>query len=290
MEVFGQLSDLLQEKAMGWLNHVVGMLPRYLVGIVVLLIFYLFARWAKILVFRLLNRSSRSKAINNFVSYLIGVMVFLAGLFIALDIVKLDKTFTSLLAGAGILGLAFSLGFQDVVANLVSSFMIATRKPYTEGDLISSNGEFGRVVKINMRSTYMRSPSGELVIIPNRMIYQNVMKNYSEKGVRRIELSLCVDYGSRLNKVKATCVRAIEEKFDGALADKEVEFFFTKFGEYAVHLMVRYWVSYRAQKDYWHAVSQGIEAISAYFEKEGISIPYPVKTIEIEDVKRSKND
>jgi small-conductance mechanosensitive channel len=274
--------DVLQDRLQEWFDNLVNMLPNYLVAIIILGLAFLVSRLVKRLTYKLLQRSSKNHAINNFFAHLAGFLVILLGLFISLDVVNLDKTFTSLLAGAGILGLAFSLGFQDVVANFVSSFMIATRKPYDVGNIIESNNIFGTVRKINMRSTHIRTPQGQNVVIPNRGIYQNVMINYTRDGVRRIDLKVRVSYKEDLETVKKTVVEAIEQ-IKYLHPDKKIELFFTEFGEFAIELVVRYWIFFSRQPEYMAAVSDGIENIKKAFDEKGIKIPFPIRTLDFSD-------
>ncbi len=276
-----------QERLAVWFDQILTRMPEYLLAIFVIILFYVISRFAKRLSFRLFQRMTRNAAINNFLAHVTAIFVILLGLFVALDIVDLDKTFTSLLAGAGILGLAFSLGFQDVVANFVSSFMIATRKPYRVGNIIESNNIFGTVKSINMRSTHIDTPQGQLAVIPNRNIYQDVMINYSARGMRRIDLKVGVSYGENLKTVKSLTVKAIK-KIEYLMPEKKIELFFTEFGDYAIEFVVRYWIRFSRQPDYLIAVSDGIENIKSSFDENGITIPFPIRTLDFE-IKRGKS-
>ena len=75
------------------------------------------------------------------------------GVFVALGVVGLDKTVTSLLAGAGIIGLALAFAFQDLAANFLSGVAISVRHPFRIADIIETNDFLGTVKAINLRST-----------------------------------------------------------------------------------------------------------------------------------------
>jgi small conductance mechanosensitive channel len=281
MEYLQAVYQLLQKKLQSWFEGFVDMLPNYLLATLIILLFIVLSRIFRKLIFKALQRTSNNEAINDFISMLISIMVVLMGVFVALDVVHLDKTFASILAGAGIMGLAFSLGFQDVVANFVSSFMIATRKPYVAKDLIESNGVFGRVRKINMRSTYIDTPKGQTVVIPNRMIYQNPMTNFSGSGNRRIDLKVSVSYEADLRKVQQITMDAIKQ-ITLLQEGKEIEFFYEAFGDYSIELVVRYWIPFSKQSEYMQAVHEGIVHLKEAFDENGIVIPYPIHTISLE--------
>ncbi|HXH18191.1 MAG TPA: mechanosensitive ion channel family protein [Chitinophagales bacterium] len=279
MNYFQKAVELLKEKSVVWLENFVAFLPSLIVALLVLALFFLLAFLARRAIHKILEKTTTNEAINNFLSSLAAIFVFLFGFFVTLDIINLDKTFASLLAGAGILGLAFSLGFQDVVANFVSGVMIAARKPYKAGDLIETNGIFGKVIKINMRSTHLVTQQGQFAVVPNRLVYQNPLLNHSRLGKRRVELKAGVTYGSSLAEVEQTVIKAIR-KLHFLHPGSEVEFFFREFGEYAITFEVRYWIKFTRQADYLKAVSEGIKIIKADFKEKGIIIPFPVRTID----------
>jgi len=275
-----QAYELLHEKLAAWFETFVTMLPNFMVAVLVIILFFVLALFAKRAIYKGLEKATGNEAINNFLSRLAGIAVFLFGFFIALDIINLDKTFTSLLAGAGILGLAFSLGFQDVVANFVSSIMIASRRPYKSGDLIETGNVYGNVITINMRSTHILTPQGQIAIVPNKVVYQNAFFNYSRVGKRRIDLQARVSYTENLDNVERTAVKAIE-KLNSLQPGTEVEFFYRAFAEYAITFEVRYWIKFNRDNDYTKAVSEGIKNIKSDFNEKGISFPFPIRVVDL---------
>lgn len=91
-------------------------------------------------------------------------------LFIVLGILGLDRALTSLLAGAGVVGLAVGLAVQEPLMNLFSGILMSTKSLYNVGDLIETNGYFGKIKKVNLRSTILEQVSGEEVLLPNKSI------------------------------------------------------------------------------------------------------------------------
>ena len=111
---------LLSGKVMGWARDFVLLLPNLLVAVCVLVAFWLIAKLARNLAHRFLRRVSHSDQVNRLVSQTVFLALIAAGFFIALGILGLQKTVASLLAGAGILGLALGFAFQDIAANLMA--------------------------------------------------------------------------------------------------------------------------------------------------------------------------
>lgn len=279
MNYFNRAYEIMNRKFLDWLEGFLELLPNLVLALLVFLGFIFFARVIKKLTLSLFQRFSGNLAINRFLSQIISVIVVIYGLIVFLDIINLDRTITSLLAGAGILGLAFSLAFQDTVANFVSSIMIAARKPYVMGDIIETQGYFGTVEKINMRSTIIYVPEGQLITIPNKVVFENAIRNYTIKGKRRIDLEVNVSYAEDLEFVKKITVEAIA-KIDYLLTDTQIDFFYKEFSSSSIKLVVRYWIRFARQNDYLTAVSDGIMNIHSAYRENGITIPFPIRTVD----------
>jgi small conductance mechanosensitive channel len=117
---FWKAWDLLTSKVTGWIRGFVLLLPNLLVAVLVLVAFWLLAKLARNVLHRLLRRVSHSEQVNRVLAQTAYVALIAAGLFVALGILGLQKTVASLLAGAGIIGLALGFAFQDIAANLTS--------------------------------------------------------------------------------------------------------------------------------------------------------------------------
>ncbi|SEM95778.1 Small-conductance mechanosensitive channel [Chitinophaga rupis] len=187
-----QWTKLIYNKIQLWLETAIKMLPNLAVAIVVLALFVLLARLMKKLVYKLVYRLSDTPALSGLFSSVAYLLLCFVGLFIALDVLQLDKTVSSLLAGAGIIGLALGFAFQDLTANFISGIFITFRKPFEVGHQIETNGFTGNVENIQLRSTTLRTLDGLHVIIPNKEIFQKPIINHSLTPERRISLTFNV--------------------------------------------------------------------------------------------------
>ena len=277
-----QLSDairLLSSKLETWLRHLVLMLPNLIIALLVLVLTYFAARIIRRGAENLLTRFSHSIALNNLIAAIVYMGVIMMGLFFALGILNLDKTVTSLLAGVGIIGLALGFAFQDIAANFISGVIIAVRKPFGVGDVIESNSHFGTIERINLRTIDIRRPTGELVKVPNRKVFENALINFTHYGLRRIDLEVGVSYSEDLDNVVAVTLEAMQG-IKGQVETKEVEVVFTEFGESSINFKVRYWIHYGRQTDYVHAKSEAIMKIKKAFDLHNIIIPFPIRTLD----------
>jgi small-conductance mechanosensitive channel len=275
----GDLWNQLTGKVNGWGETLVLHLPNFLVAIVVLVVFWLLARAARSLVVRLLRRVSHSVQVNNLVGQTLYLGIVLAGAFSALGILGLQKTVASLLAGAGIIGLALGFAFQDIAANLLAGIYLSVRHPFRQGHLVKTQDFFGTVERVRLRWTEISTPQGQIVLVPNKLIFENPIMNYSAVGRRRVDLSLGVSYGDDLAKAREVAIRAVEG-VSTRLPDREVELFYEEFGDSSIDFTVRFWIPFTRQKVYLAARSEAIERIKKAFDTAGIQVPFPTRTLD----------
>ena len=278
-EKFYESFDLLKNKLGSWISEVILMLPNILVAALVVVCFYLTSKYLSKLILSLLRRFSQNTAINKLIATLSSLLINLIGLFVALGILNLDKTVTSLLAGVGVVGLALGFAFQNSAANFISGLGMAIRSPLNVGDLIETNDYYGIVSKIGLRSTEIRTLQGQLVDIPNRLIYQNPFANYNTLGSRRVDLICGVSYGDDLQKVEDLVLKTIEG-ISNLDKQKKPELFFSEFGDSSINFKLLYWVKFKEEKDYLKAVHEGIKIIKSAFDENDITIPFPIRTLD----------
>lgn len=279
MPAYSELIDELLQTIVGWVEIFFAMLPNLVVAILVLVVFWLFSGPSHRMAHRTLDRVSHNKEINQLLSTIIRLFVIGVGLFIALGILKLDKTVTSLLAGVGVVGLALGFAFQDLAANLISGIMLSVQRPFRIGDVIEAGGERGIVEGTSLRSTNLRRFSGPHVIVPNKNLFQSPLINFSRAGRRRLELKVGVAYSSDLREVERL-TRQVLEGLPGRMQEPGVEVFFTEFAGSSIDLVAYFWVEL-GTIDMQRLMSEAIIAIKDAYDDAGISIPFPVQTMDI---------
>lgn len=271
--------DQVVDKMIGWVEELVIMLPNIAVAILVIFAFYFIAKGIRNLIKNVLARFSKNFTINDFLGQVAFVVLILIGLFIALGILQLKDTVTSLLAGVGIVGLALGLAFKDIASNFFAGIYLAVRSPINEGDLIEYDDFFGIVKKISMRATTLQTLQGQDVVIPNKFIMDNAFTHYTINGIRRIDLQVGVSYGDDLDKVEKITKEAIEA-IDYRLQTKPVDFYYQEFGSSSINYLIRYWINFTNQPDYLRAVSDGIKLIKKAYDANDIMITFPIRTLD----------
>lgn len=275
MDLEQTFNDLV-EKLAGWLDSFILMLPNLVAAVLILVLFWLLARGVRKVSARLLQRVSSYTQVNVLLSTISYVVVLGAGTFIALGVLDLDRAVTSLLAGAGIIGLALGFAFQDIAANFISGILISIRRPFKHGDIIESNDYFGTVHDVNLRTTIVRTFQGQQVIIPNKDIFQNPLVNYSKTTQRRVDLRCGVAYGDNLDEAERVAVDAVK----GAGDVQDVELFYEEFGDSSINFVLRFWVNFEKQTDFLGARSRAIKQLKDAFDERGITIPFPIRTLD----------
>jgi small conductance mechanosensitive channel len=273
--------DQLIAKVLGWAHDFILLLPNLAVAVVVVVGFWLLAKLVRDLLHRLLRRISHSEQVNRLLGQTVFLAFIVAGLFVALGIVGLQKTVASLLAGAGILGLALGFAFQDIAANFMAGIYLSIERPFRAGNLIQTKDIQGIVNRVHLRWTEIHIPQGQVVMVPNKQVFENPITNFTAPGERRVDLKAGVSYGDDLDKVKRVAVEAI-----GAVSarkpDREVELFFQDFGDSSINFVVRFWIEFASkQSDYLRAQSEAIERLKKAFDENGITMPFPTRTLDL---------
>lgn len=269
----------LTEKLTGWLQGAIALLPNLVVAILVIIVFWLLARVARGIVRNLIGRVSSNRQIAGLLATLSYVAVIAIGIFVALGVLELDSTVNRLLAGVGIIGLALGFAFQDLAANFMAGVIMSFQRPFKLDDIVETNGHMGVVEDLSLRSTFIRTFQNQVVMVPNKDIFGNPLVNYSTKGKRRVDLSCGVAYGDDLAKAKEIAVSAIEglELRDES---RNVEFFYNEFGGSSINFALRFWIDFDKQTDFLQAQSEGIMALKRAFDDGGITIPFPIRTLD----------
>lgn len=275
--------DLMVERITNWATTGVKMLPNLVVAILILLVFVFLGKMFRRLTHKVMSRTTDNRSLQNLFSSIIYLVVLSLGTFIALSVLKLDGAVTSLLAGAGVIGLALGFAFQDIAANFISGIMMSMRKPFDEEDLIETNDFFGVVKKIHLRTTEVITLQGQQILIPNSMVFKNPIINYTEYGKRRIDLSVGVTYDADLPFAKKVAREAIEGLENIEASD--VSIYYQEFGSSSINFSIRYWVNFtNRQATYLDALDRGVIAIKKAFDANGITIPFPIRTLDVGDV------
>jgi len=274
------LSDLT-EKLVGWVDALILNLPNIILAIVLFALAYFISQKLHGLVHKLIASRIKQHSIRNLIANIMSVAILAVGLFLALTVLNLDKALTSILAGAGVAGLAVGLALQGTIANTFSGIFLSVKDIMNIGDFIETNGYTGVVENITLRYIKLKEPDNNIVIIPNNLVVENPFKNFGLTRQIKVSLECGVSYDSDLESVKNVACRAIKKEFEQA--DEDLHFHYLEFAGSSINFQIRFSVDAQKNLTALHAKSKAIMAIKKAFDKYEIDIPYPIRTIKMPD-------
>lgn len=271
--------EIIANKLSLWLKELIGLLPNIGLATLVLVLGFFIAKWLRKIACKIFKRFIHNETLNNLFSSLVYIFLLGVTIFVALSILNLDKAVTSILAGAGIIGLALAFAFQDIASNFMSGIFLSIRRPLHTGDIVQIKNYMGKITQINLRDTVLRTFQGQMVIIPNKEVLQNPIENFSLLGKRRMDLTVGVSYGEDLLKVKDITLKAVQG-IEGLTKEDEVTFFYKEFGDSSINFDIRLWVHTPEQPEYLQVRSEAVMRIKKAYDENNITIPFPIRTLD----------
>lgn len=276
---FGEALSGIIEKMEGWLNSLILILPNFILAVLVFIAFIIAAKYIGNFIGRLLRNKMRQDSVRTITMKVVKAVIILIGFFIALGLLNLNKVLTTILAGAGVVGLAIGLALQGTLHNTFSGVILSFMPSLEIGDWVETNGYSGSVTEINLRNIVIKQSDNNLVVIPNSKIVDSPFKNYSSTNRSRVMVDCGVGYEDDLEKVEQLTKKTISEIFEQKNNEK-VEFMFREFGDSSINFTVRFWTDVVKNRDILFAKHKAVMAIKKAFDKEGINIPFPIRTID----------
>ncbi|MBU2947128.1 mechanosensitive ion channel family protein [Zobellia uliginosa] len=260
--------DKINEYAQIATDKVIFYVPRiFLAGLILWIGFKLVKKIVE-LVGKALEKTGFSETLRPFLSSIVGVLLKGTVLFVIATVLGADLTglFAILAAAAFAVGMAL----QGSLGNFASGILILTLKPFKVSDWIQVEDKFGRVVEIGIFSTDVLTPGNKILIIPNSMITESVVTNYSEKGMIRLELEVTMPYEESFPRVKEVLREALKE-VPKILQEPETEIGILDFDSHNVQLIVR---PYVLPDDFWEVTFNANKYIKRAFSKHDIKVAY----------------
>jgi len=275
-EAWGEMLSRLDT----WFDQLIVNLPNIIIATVVFVIAIFFSKYLSKLTLKILTNSSLQKSMKNVIAKLVSIFVFLVGLFLVLGILDLSKTLNTILAGAGVAGLAVGLALQGALSNTFSGIVLSYIKQIKFGDWIESNDYEGEVVDIDLRAVTIRQPDNNLVYLPNKLVLENPIKNYSSTAQSRVILNCGVGYSSDLEFVRDLVKKTIFESFDPVISADDVIFLYKEFGDSSINFETRFWIDSTSALEVAKAKTEAMIYIKKAFDQNDINIPFPIRTLD----------
>ncbi|MEH6596255.1 MAG: mechanosensitive ion channel family protein [Colwellia polaris] len=285
MEPLNILVTQLREIARGAIE----VMPQLLIALVIVLITYAFAKLARSIAKRILQKTKLRKSLINLLILFSSITIWIIGLMIAAIIAFPDLTPTKMLAGLGIGSVAIGFAFKDIFENFLAGIIILLRKEMRINDFIACEGYEGTVESILVRETHIRQPDGELVILPNSMLFKNPLTIRTDIAQRRTTIICGIAYGENVDEARSVIKQAVTDCKTVITDSRPVQIFANEFADSSINFEVTWWtgskpINIRESRD------EVIAAVKAALDKSGIEIPFPYRTLTFNQPLQVKTD
>ena len=229
--------------------------------------------------YRKTEEDGANRTTMNALSFIGRLILWVTVFLLILDNLGIDVT--ALVAGMGIGGIAIALAVQNILGDLFASLSIVLDKPFVNGDFIKVGEMAGSVEHIGIKTTRVRSISGEQLVFSNSDLLTSRIHNYGRMYQRRVTFPLGVTYQTPAEKLERIpgLIRAAIEAQDLVRFDRS---HFASYGDSALNFETVYYVEtsdYTRHMDILQAVNLRIYRA---FEEEAIEFAYPTQTLFIE--------
>ncbi|MBY0377369.1 MAG: mechanosensitive ion channel [Gammaproteobacteria bacterium] len=204
--------------------------------------------------------------------FLINLIYILCVIFIIISALStLGVASTSLLTVLGAASLAIGFALKDFLSNIAAGFVLIFLRPFKVGDYISVQNAAGTVTEINLFLTVLNTLGNEALFIPNNQIVTNSVTNYTYNKMRRLDVSLGIDYDADIQEARKILLQEIAGH-PQVQTEPAPLILVQNLGDNAVQLIARVWV----EKDYYTEVKADLlERFKARLDAAHIGIPYP---------------
>ena len=250
-------------------------------ALIILLVAYAISRVMQRSSVRLMNRQGlmRDAGTQAAVRRLLHYVVMLVGLGIALDTIGIDLG--ALFAAGAFFAVAIGFAMQNIAQNFVSGVILLMERSIKPGDILDVNGTVVRVSELRIRATLARTRDDEELIIPNSVLVQSTVKNYTLRdSVYRVRASVGVHYGSDLKLVFET-LQHVAARQTWRTQDQDPRVLLLGFGNSSVDFEVSVWID-----NPWDArvyLSQLNDALWWALKDAGITIAFPQLDVHFDD-------
>ncbi len=262
--------------------NLVDILVNGAINLVIAIIIFVVGKWLAKRVQNTIKKLLRKRGIDHVLVDFLGTIVFALILIVAVVAAfdQLGIPATSFVAIIGAAGLAVGLALKDSLSNFASGVMLVLFRPFTKGDFIEAGGVTGTVQEIHLVSTIMTTPDNKLITVPNALMYNSTITNFSAKNTRRVDMVIGVGYDDDL-KVAADVLKKVCDNNPLILKDPATKIFINNLGDSSVDFVVRPWVN---AADYWTVLAEVLETAKLELEAAGCNIPYPQTDVHLHQV------
>ena len=252
-------------------------LEAMLIAMLTFLVCLLAIKLVMVLFRKLLSRAHIDERVRRYTLAGIRTVLWIITILIVAD--SLGIPVTSLVAMLSVFTLAVSLAVQSVLSNIAGGIVIMLNKPFKEGDFVETSSGIGTVQDITLNYTYLITPDGQRIIVPNSTLSADRIINYTTLGRRRVVIKVTASYDAPTATVRQACLLAVE-RTGKILSDPAPEVLLTNYGESSIEYTVRVWCLCEHYGDVLFPLT---EHLRTAFEEHGVEMTYNHLNIHILD-------
>ena len=272
-EAIETVTQSLWEMWEGFLSH----LPLLGIGLVVLIVTWGLAALVSRIVANLAERASLRHSMRDLLRQMAYAAVWIIGITVAAVVVFPGMTPTKILTVLGLSSIAIGFAFKDIVENFFAGVLILWRFPFEPGDFIECEGIAGKVVETTIRMTLIRQVDGQLVVVPNAMLFKNPVNILTDRDVRRTTIICGVAYDEDVDQSRKIITEAVRD-CKSVSSENPVEIFAQEFGASSVNFEVTWWAK-PTPLDIRKSRDEVVAAVKRALDDAGIEIPFPYRTL-----------
>lgn len=261
--MFGKLVDF---EAMG--QWFLALLPKLVGALLVFVIGWWLSGVIANILLRGMERARIDQGIRTFLHSCLKVLIKVIVIITALS--TLGMNVTTLVAALGTAGVTIGLALKDSLSNFASGVLILFNHTFKVGDFIEIDGQKGTVRRIELMFTTLATADNKRLVIPNSVITNDMIINYTAKSVRRLDLTVGVAYGSDILAVKKAITAALKSSSQVSW-DKEPVIGIASFDDSAITFDIKVWVKTSTFNASRYEIN---ENILAELNKAGVEIPF----------------
>ncbi|UWR32553.1 mechanosensitive ion channel [Sulfitobacter sp. W027] len=269
---------IIWRQVMEMARDTIALLPQIAVALVVLILTWAIAALGRSLVSRTLARTKLRPSLKDLFTLLTSILIWVLGIMIAAVIVFPGLTPASILAGLGIGSVAIGFAFKDVFENFLAGIIILFRREMRMGDHIECEGIEGKVAQIAIRESHIRQTDGQLVIVPNAMLFKNPVYVRTDQKHRRQTVICGVAYDVDVDEARTVMTKAVEGCKTVEQGERPIQVFAQEFADSSINFEITWWagstpVEQRRSRD------EVVTAVKQALDQAGLEIPFPYRTL-----------
>ena len=267
----------IQESLLSLVSSGVKLIPALLTALIIILLTRYLAQISQRLTGKVGRRTVRSQSLQLLLQKLSYIGAWCVGILVACIIAFPGLDLGDVIGALGLGSVAIGFAFQDIFKNFLAGVLLLLEEPFRLRDQVVIEEYEGIVEHIDIRTTQIRTYTGERVLIPNSTVFTSAVLVRTAFPSRRTDLAVGVDYNTPLPKA-AQILQQLIAQVEGVLDSPAPEIDLVNFGDSSIDFVVRYWTAPQ-MKEVRHVQTKAVIAIKKAFDQAEISIPYPIRTL-----------